>query len=247
MDAAIYFLFGLLLVSAAFSEAFTGDYGLEHVFPSRFQNEYLYDKYYREELVPNLTCKGRGNCRGLHRSHDPCDSIISRTNWQARYTRHADYMVNPVSIVFIHHTGMERCFTTSQCVQAMRKVQEFHMDVKKWDDIGYSFVVGEDGYAYEARGYSRVGAHTLGWNNVSISIGVMGNFSDTLPNGPALEAINNVIECGIVIGKIMRDYKLFGHCDARPMFESPGKTFYQLIKTWPHYEYMIPIEKLKRQ
>lgn len=117
--------------------------------------------------------------------------------------------------------------------------------IEGWDDTGYSFVVGEDGRAYEARGYDRVGAHTLGWNNVSISIAVMGNFTEDLPNGPALEAINNVIDCGIQIGKIMPDYKLYGHCDARPMFESPGKRFYPLIKTWPHYEYRIPLEKLK--
>ena len=33
-----------------------------------------------------------------------------------------------------------------------------------WSDIGYSFVVGEDGNVYEARGWDAVGAHTLHHN-----------------------------------------------------------------------------------
>jgi hypothetical protein len=35
-------------------------------------------------------------------------------------------------------------------------------------DIGYSFVVGEDGNVYEARGWDAVGAHTYGYNDVGL-------------------------------------------------------------------------------
>ena len=37
-----------------------------------------------------------------------------------------------------------------------------------WSDIGYNFVVGEDGNVYEGRGWNSVGAHTYGYNNRSI-------------------------------------------------------------------------------
>lgn len=33
-----------------------------------------------------------------------------------------------------------------------------------WSDIGYSFVIGEDGNVYEGRGWDTVGAHTLHHN-----------------------------------------------------------------------------------
>lgn len=244
----------LLAILTCQSYAFKDEtlYGLDHVYPYTHDHDdsILFEKHYREEFQPRSTtsCAGRRACsRGLLNPRDPCANIIARAEWGARDTRHANCMVNPVSIVFIHHTVMERCYTQNQCLQAMQKVQELHMDVRHWDDIGYSFVVGEDGGVYEARGYRRVGAHTLGWNNASIAIAVMGDFTDDLPNGQALQAINNVIECGIQRGKIMPDYKLYGHRDARPMFESPGKRLYPLIKTWPHYEHRIPIEKLKLQ
>ena len=40
---------------------------------------------------------------------------------------------------------------------------EWHR-ARGWDGCGYSFVVQPDGSIYEARGYERIGAHTLGKN-----------------------------------------------------------------------------------
>ena len=37
-----------------------------------------------------------------------------------------------------------------------------------WADIGYSFLVGEDGNVYEGRGWSLAGAHCIGYNSKSI-------------------------------------------------------------------------------
>ena len=110
-----------------------------------------------------------------------------------------------------------------------------------WDDIGYNFVIGQDGRAYEARGWDRVGAHTLGWNNVSISFSVMGDFTHHLPNPGALSAVMNMIECGVKLGKITPDYKLYGHRDVRPT-ESPGEMLYNLIHTWGHYDKNTPVK-----
>ncbi|ESP01543.1 hypothetical protein LOTGIDRAFT_172642, partial [Lottia gigantea] len=33
-----------------------------------------------------------------------------------------------------------------------------------WPDIGYTFVIGEDGNVYEARGWDIIGAHTYNYN-----------------------------------------------------------------------------------
>jgi len=37
-----------------------------------------------------------------------------------------------------------------------------------WDDIGYNFLIGENGLVYEGRGWKYVGAHRSGYNNRSI-------------------------------------------------------------------------------
>ena len=40
--------------------------------------------------------------------------------------------------------------------------------MKGWWDIGYSFLVGEDGNIYEGRGWNEIGAHTKGYNDVGL-------------------------------------------------------------------------------
>lgn len=51
------------------------------------------------------------------------------------------------------------------------------MDDRQWFDIGYNFVIGEDGNVYEGRGWDYVGAHAPGYNTQSIGICVIGDFS----------------------------------------------------------------------
>jgi N-acetylmuramoyl-L-alanine amidase len=66
-----------------------------------------------------------------------------------------------------------------------------------WSDIGYNFLVGEDGNAYEGRGWDRVGAHASNYNSVSLGISVIGSFSSKLPNDAALNVVQQLISCGV--------------------------------------------------
>jgi len=51
------------------------------------------------------------------------------------------------------------------------------MDNKKWSDIGYNFLVGEDGNVYEGRGWGKKGAHSIPFNNKSIGICIIGDYT----------------------------------------------------------------------
>lgn len=50
------------------------------------------------------------------------------------------------------------------------------MDRRHWDDIGYNFVIGEDGAVYVGRGWDQVGTHSVNYNDKSIAIALIGNF-----------------------------------------------------------------------
>lgn len=50
------------------------------------------------------------------------------------------------------------------------------MDKNDWGDIGYQFLVGEDGNIYEGRGWDKHGAHSTPYNSKSIGICMIGNF-----------------------------------------------------------------------
>jgi N-acetylmuramoyl-L-alanine amidase len=51
------------------------------------------------------------------------------------------------------------------------------MNNKRWGDIGYNFVVGEDGNIYEGRGWNVMGAHAPAYNAQSIGICIIGDFT----------------------------------------------------------------------
>ena len=110
-----------------------------------------------------------------------------------------------------------------------------------WDDVGYNFLIANDGRVYEARGWDRIGAHTYGWNKIAVAFAFMGNYSYKLPDDTAIQAVNRMIDLGVKLGKLTSDYKLYGHRDVR-FCESPGQRFYDLIRTWGHYDPNTPVK-----
>ncbi|XP_077995977.1 peptidoglycan-recognition protein SC2-like [Glandiceps talaboti] len=161
-------------------------------------------------------------------------NMISRAEWGARSPNGRSFMNVPVQYTFIHHTVGNRCFTQSACSAECRSIQNWHMDGNGWSDIGYSFLVGEDGNAYEGRGWGVVGAHTSGYNSVSHAISYMGDFTNTLPDTKSLDIGQLIIDCGIDNGNIRSNYNLGGHRDVGAT-SCPGNTLYTEIQTWPNY------------
>ncbi|XP_067214581.1 peptidoglycan-recognition protein LE isoform X2 [Linepithema humile] len=140
----------------------------------------------------------------------------------------------PVPYVIISHTVTDFCNTQSQCTLHVRVAQTFHIESKKWSDIGYNFLVGGDGLAYVGRSWNYVGAHSFGFNNKSIGISFIGTFNTVLPPKVQLHAAQKIIELGVKGGKIAHNYKLLGHRQVSKTL-SPGEALYNEIKTWPHW------------
>lgn len=114
------------------------------------------------------------------------------------------------------------------------------MESQGWDDIGYNFLVGGDGSAYEGRGWDKEGAHTKGFNKRSICIAFIGTFNKVIPPQRQLIAAQMLIDQGVKMGKLEPDYQLYGHRQLIPS-ESPGAALYDIIKKWPHWtEEYIP-------
>lgn len=174
----------------------------------------------------------------------PCDDFefVSREEWNARPPTSISYIGHPVNMTFVHHTaGPSFCFDQDYCMTVVRAIQNFHMDSNGWNDIGYSFLIGEDGRVYEGRGWDVVGSHTLNYNSIANGFCIIGDFSARPPNQAALEATANIIDCGVELGYILPDYELFGHRDGR-CTECPGDFLYFTIQLWSHYSFRaIPI------
>ncbi|XP_034950990.1 peptidoglycan-recognition protein SC2-like [Chelonus insularis] len=180
---------------------------------------------------------------------DVCPNIINRSEWKARnVTGHQLLPISPVPYVVIHHGGiLQYCYDQKECSRIVRSYQDLHIDTNRWLDIGYNFVIGEDSNIYEGRGWDYVGAHAPGYNTQSIGVSIIGDFSHFLPNRGALEALHNLIECGVSLGKISTNYSIIGHRQGRNTV-CPGEEFFNYVMTMPRWTSTpVPVYSNKSQ
>nr|XP_012140463.1 PREDICTED: peptidoglycan-recognition protein SC2 [Megachile rotundata] len=162
-------------------------------------------------------------------------NIVSRVEWGARSANEpVTTITRTPSFVIIHHSAGAPCMSKSACSTQVKNYQNQHINTNHWSDIGYNFLVGEDGNVYEGRGWGKVGAHAPNYNSKSIGICVMGNYMNRNPNSAAISAVKNLIQYGVDLGKITSNYKLLGHRQTKAT-SCPGDTFYRLIQSWPHW------------
>lgn len=163
-----------------------------------------------------------------------CPTIISRAQWGGK-TPTCRKMSTPVPNVIIHHTEGSFCNTRATCSAQARNIQNYHMNTRKWCDIGYNFLIGEDGVVYEGRGWTTIGAHATPVNPISIGIAFFGSFTSRVPNNAALNAAKQLIACGVAKNFIKRNYVLKGHRNVMST-SCPGNRLYNLITGWPHFK-----------
>jgi hypothetical protein len=96
-------------------------------------------------------------------------AYITRAEWGARppKTRKA---ISSSEGMFTHYTGGPRAANRAAGVAQVKGIQRFHMDTRGWADIGYSFLVDDEGNIYEGRGWGVAGGHTEGWNSRSHAV-----------------------------------------------------------------------------
>ncbi|KAF6306875.1 peptidoglycan recognition protein 2 [Rhinolophus ferrumequinum] len=168
-----------------------------------------------------------------------CPAIHPRCRWGAAPYRGSPTPLKlPLRFLYVHHTYLPAppCTAFARCAANMRSMQRYHQDTRGWNDIGYSFVVGSDGYVYEGRGWDRVGAHTLGHNSRGFGVAFVGNYTAELPAEVALRTVRDVLpRCAVRAGFLRPDYALLGH---RQLVRTacPGDALFHLLRTWPHFD-----------
>ncbi|CAH2314741.1 peptidoglycan recognition 1 [Pelobates cultripes] len=168
-------------------------------------------------------------------TYGQCPTILTKSQWGGRAATCRTAMTTPVTYVVVHHTEGTACTSQSACITQAKNIQNYHMNSNGWCDIGYNFLVGEDGNAYEGRGWTSVGAHAPNYNSNSIGISVFGSFTSKNPTTAAQNAVKNLISCGVSRGYIKSAYILKGHRNVTAT-DCPGNTFYNTVKTWPRFQ-----------
>lgn len=180
-------------------------------------------------------------------SSDPGPEIITRDEWctNCRYpTNWPPEYATPTKFI-IHHTVSPN---DQDGYQAVRAIYYYHANTRGWDDIGYNYLIDNQGRIFEGRyggtndaGQTVVGGHALQYNYGSIGVALIGTYSEVEPPAPTLDALVDLLVAqglehdigpydeGPLAGTDF-EYGVLGHRDVLPGHTvCPGQAAYNLL------------------
>lgn len=155
----------------------------------------------------------------------PADAQGKKYVWPLQYAKDIKFIV-------IHHTASKNGITDQKTL--LKNIEYYHSVTRGWGDIGYNYVIDNNGKIYEGRkgGEGVIGGHAKPVNKVSIGIAVIGNYEDAEPSAAVLKSLIGLIASKAklykidVLGKTLYKDKNFnnmqGHFENSPTL-CPGR------------------------
>ncbi len=116
------------------------------------------------------------------------DSSGKSYRWPLQYS-------SAVKLLVVHHSALNVNGDPRPPIERIRALYKYHALTKGWGDIGYHFVVDENGQVYEGRegGTSVVGGHAYCNNVGTIGIVLMGNFELEQPSQVQVKGLQRLL------------------------------------------------------
>ncbi len=128
----------------------------------------------------------------------PPPPLRTRRDWGAdnSWRNGSPVYLKRLKQVHVHHTATGNRYSRSDVPGIIRGMYRYHTKTLGWFDLGYNFVVDRFGRAWIGRsgGPKRLvrGAHTLGFNHVSVGIAMIGNLDDRRPWAEAVRTLQRL-------------------------------------------------------
>ncbi|TAJ18490.1 MAG: N-acetylmuramoyl-L-alanine amidase, partial [Planctomycetota bacterium] len=164
--------------------------------------------------------------------------LITRAKWGARpanrvrLERHSGAWER----LTIHHSADINGELAEQSAKdsalAVRKIQRYHLDDKRWGDIGYHFLIDPLGRIYEGRSLQWQGAHAGNndLNHHNIGVCLLGQYLREPPPAEQLQALDRLVDALRVRYKIPVA-KVAGHLELHGT-DCPGPYLLSWVKRY---------------
>jgi hypothetical protein len=155
-------------------------------------------------------------------------AVNPRSTWNARAPKctsaHSPYRIT------LHHTVTPTNDSMTP-EQRLRQIQNYHMDVNGWCDIGYHFLVSRDGRLWEGRPAGRLGTHVGNNNTGNVGISVIGTYTTDTATATQIDQIAALMR-GVAqtYGIPIDDTRIKGHRDYNAT-ACPGNALYPQLPT----------------
>ncbi len=165
-------------------------------------------------------------------------AIADRGAWGARPPREAPSYAPNVKMAFLHHTAGSNGYGADDVPRILRSDQAYHMDVRRWSDIGYNFLVDRFGRIWEGRagGVDKavIGAHAEGYNTGSTGVAVLGTFTSADVPRAAVDSVSRLLGWKLAKhgvdpgGRNGQFQNIAGHRDSKAT-DCPGARLYDRL------------------
>ncbi len=117
------------------------------------------------------------------------DSSGQTYRWPQRYS-------NEIKKLVVHHTALRVRGDERSAVERVRALYEYHANNRGWGDIGYHYLIDENGQIYEGRAGGKyvVGGHVYCGNVETIGVVLMGNFEEEKPTQEQMKALQWLLD-----------------------------------------------------
>ena len=99
-------------------------------------------------------------------------------------------------------------------------IRRWHVEERKWSDIGYHYVITSDGDVQEGRPMYKAGAHVAGHNHDSIGVCWVGGYKGVDNRTDAQKLAMRELVMRLIVEFDIEPNNVLGHCD----FEGVTKT-----------------------
>jgi hypothetical protein len=122
----------------------------------------------------------------------PADVARPRSEWGARSTNCGRPTHNPQYIT-LHHTVTPINDNLSPAAR-IQQIQAYHIDTNGWCDIGYHFIVSQDGQIWQVEDETRVAAHVGNHNTGNVGVALLGDFTNAEPSQAQLDGAARITQ-----------------------------------------------------
>ncbi|MEE2030765.1 N-acetylmuramoyl-L-alanine amidase [Rhodococcus chondri] len=125
--------------------------------------------------------------------------VISRAQWGADESVRCQNPTYDDSLggATVHHTAGSNNYSKAESAEIVRAIYAYHARTLGWCDVGYNVLVDKYGQVFEGRsgGLDRnvQGAHAGGFNENTVGIAMMGDFSSTAPPQITVDSVGKFL------------------------------------------------------
>ncbi|CDZ88348.1 N-acetylmuramoyl-L-alanine amidase [Rhodococcus ruber] len=125
--------------------------------------------------------------------------VITRAQWGADESIRCQDATYDDSLggATVHHTAGSNDYSKAESAEIVRAIYAYHAQTLGWCDVGYNVLVDRYGQIFEGRagGLDKPvqGAHAGGFNENTVGIAMMGDFSNVEPPKAAVDAVGRFL------------------------------------------------------